>query len=76
MRDWPSGLRLNVAALELAPYLYYKVCEVYGGGLLWDTLPFERQHVYVEAANAALRVFQPDRQPNPGPPSALRLVTK
>lgn len=76
MKDWPTPLRLNVAALELAPYLYYKTCEVYGGGLLWDSLSFETQHAYVEAANAAIRVFQPERKPNHGKPSTLHLVTK
>lgn len=75
VKDWPTPLRLNVAALELAPYLYYKVCEVYGGSLLWNSLSFEAQHIYVEAANRALKAFHPVRQPNPGPASALRLVS-
>lgn len=76
MRDWPLTLKINAAAAQLAPCLYYLREKVYGvGQLSWDSqeLPVETKQLYVEAAERALRGLAPMTEPLP---VALSLVRK
>jgi hypothetical protein len=62
-RDFPMKLKLNEAATQLAPKLYYQSARVWGGGLLWEALsPASRQR-YVTEAYLALRACAPKRDP-------------
>lgn len=78
MRDWPEPLRVNFESTRLAPMIYYCQHQIYGGsGMLWDALSPASRQMYIAIAGQLLQTFKPEpATPNPGRPSALRLVTK
>ena len=58
-RDWPTPLKLNAAAVELAPMIYYQAARVWGTGQLWDALSQAGRQRYITEAYLALRACAP-----------------
>jgi len=60
MKPFHDTLRLNAAAARLASAVYYAKAEAYGGETrVWDALPLETRHAYVERAAELLLTLDP-----------------
>jgi len=60
MKPFHESLRLNAAAARLASAVYYAKAEAYGGETrVWDALPLETRHAYVERAAELLLTLDP-----------------
>lgn len=80
MRLWPESLRVSFEADRLASMIYYCKNQVWPTDRqLWesDQLSSATKNLYRAIAAQVLMTCKPEQPtPNPGRPSALRLVTK
>jgi len=75
-RDWPIALKVNDAAAELAPTIYYLQHRVYGGsGKMFEALSESERGYYRDVAEALLRTVAPSERQKPTP-TTLKLVTR
>lgn len=62
-RDWPVALKVNDAASELAPTIYYLAHRVYGGsGKMFEALTPDDRAYYRDVAEALLRTVAPSER--------------
>jgi hypothetical protein len=61
MRDWPKVLKLNAAAADLAPAIYYARCLVYGDAFApeWALASTELRQSYLKIAERVLSDLGP-----------------